>query len=707
MRKDEPAPPPEDDQPSDSSSSSSLHFPTGVETVTPATTSLVPPLPPTQAFPEHCEKLPNGQMPRAEGYDILTLIGRGSFGRVYRARELATGKLVAIKFILQSPGPRWQALLEEVRQHARLDAVRGIVDLKHVEAEADPPYFVMAHADRGSLADRLARERPLPLPEALDLFEQAVEALAYVHAKGLCHCDLKPGNILLDARGKVLLADFGQMQTEGCGASCLGTLFYMPPDQADLRPQPPDPSWDVYALGAVLYVMLTGEQPRFNEEIAHELTNNPDIRGRLERYREWVAIAPMPSAHHHTPGIDTDLIVIIDRCLQLHPRQRYAEAGELLVALQQRRQRRRRRPLVLFALVASLFALFITAFTESRANQEAIDTYETDLTRQLLDSNTASASLIARAIHEQMRQRIASVTSSVTPELARALKARDRPAMEAMLRRMMTTGEGRVSPRFAEATVTNERGQLQAMVRLERVEHDDRTTLALRAIDPATIRTPFTQFSWRDWFSGQGDRHDQTRQQHPPISRTHVSDPYASALDPDGLFVSISVPIRATASDSDPVLGVMEAAILMKEMSRWIREAQISRSGSVVVFDNRHHCVIHTGAEVLPRRGEPSQKALRTKEEQEQFSSLMGSLEHFRDPLVGRDHLGGYVRIRDGVLNWVVLVEHDREQIGAPIQALRKRLGNIGWQSYIVVMLLVGGLWVWLFRVLRHAEHAF
>src|SRR5262249_20092413 len=156
-------------------------------------------------------------------------------------------------------------LLAEVGTIAQLHGVRGIVQLEDVGQAATPPYYVMAYAEQGSLADRLAHG-PLPADHALDLFRQLAEALAYVHAKGIRHCDLKRGNVLLAARGRALLADFGQAHLDSDNSPALGTFFYMAPEQATLKTQLPDTSWDVYALGALLYAMLTGVAPRASEE---------------------------------------------------------------------------------------------------------------------------------------------------------------------------------------------------------------------------------------------------------------------------------------------------------------------------------------------------------------------------------------------------------------------------------------------------------
>ena len=109
------------------------------------------------------------------------------------------------------------------------------------------------------------------MTEALTIFRKVVETLAYVHAKGIRHCDLKPGNILMDARGRPRVADFGQAHLSDDASPSLGTFFYMAPEQADLTQQVADMQLDVHGLGALFYAMVTGEPPRKDPKVRDEL----------------------------------------------------------------------------------------------------------------------------------------------------------------------------------------------------------------------------------------------------------------------------------------------------------------------------------------------------------------------------------------------------------------------------------------------------
>ena len=199
---------------------------------------------------------PPAQVP---GYTLGRQIGAGAFGTVWQAIEQNTGKQVAIKFYTHRRGLDWALLNREVEKLATLHNSRDVVRLLQVGWTAEPPYYVMEYLPQGSLAGRL-QPGPLEPGEAAHLAGGIARALACAHEAGILHCDLKPANVLLDAELAPRLADFGQARLSSEQSPALGTLFYMAPEQADLQATP-DPRWDVYALGALLYHLLVGQPP--------------------------------------------------------------------------------------------------------------------------------------------------------------------------------------------------------------------------------------------------------------------------------------------------------------------------------------------------------------------------------------------------------------------------------------------------------------
>ncbi|MGO9583399.1 MAG: protein kinase domain-containing protein [Acidimicrobiales bacterium] len=264
-------------------------------------------------------------------YLILREVGRGGMGVVYQARHGELGRLVALKMILAgefaSEGQR-QRFHREAELAARVQHPQ-IVQVYEVAVYQGRPYVVLEWCDGGSLADRVLSEG-WPPHSAAGLVATLAEAIAAAHQCGVVHRDLKPSNILLkrssekvDAgplRGVIpKIADFGlalalehKSGLTSTGAT-LGTPEYMAPEQATGASV--GPAADIYALGAMLYELLTGRAP-FRAETALEVV-------QALKFEE--PIAP----HRLRPGLPRDLETIVLKALQKEPSKRYATAGAM------------------------------------------------------------------------------------------------------------------------------------------------------------------------------------------------------------------------------------------------------------------------------------------------------------------------------------------------------------------------------------------
>ncbi len=263
---------------------------------------------------------PQALVLRVPDHDPIDYLGSGTYGEVLLYQERSTGRRVAVKFFTRGGGSlEWQMLQAEVKQLALMGDDPGIIQIKDVEPASQPPFYIMTYAEHGSLAKHLADEGPMPVREALRIFRHTAEALAYVHAKGVRHCDLKPGNVLLDARDRPLLADFGQAHLASDLSPALGTFFYMAPEQANLEPSIADTRWDVYSLGALMYALVTGQPPHEDQAMLQTLHNTASLSRRLQKYRDWVARQPSPAKHRRVKGMDRRLADIIGQCLEIDP----------------------------------------------------------------------------------------------------------------------------------------------------------------------------------------------------------------------------------------------------------------------------------------------------------------------------------------------------------------------------------------------------
>src|SRR4051794_12772561 len=201
------------------------------------------------------------------GYRIESLLGRGGMGVVYRARDLALERNVALKLLapeLAQDVRFRERFLRESRLAASLDhpAIVPIYDAGEVGGRL---FIAMRLVDGTDLKRLLADQGPLEPERALDLLEHVADALDAAHERGLVHRDVKPSNVLVDSRGHCYLADFGlsrRLADHGVGlggARSLGTVDYVAPEQ--IRGEELDARSDLYSLGCLLYECLAGRPP--------------------------------------------------------------------------------------------------------------------------------------------------------------------------------------------------------------------------------------------------------------------------------------------------------------------------------------------------------------------------------------------------------------------------------------------------------------
>ena len=335
------------------------------------------------------------------GYEAQSRLGSGAFGEVWIGTDKKTSRRVAIKFFMHRSGLDWMQLAREVEKLVLLSTDRYVVQLLDVGWESDPPYYVMEYIENGSLEDLLREQGRLNVDDADELFREIAIGLLHAHGKGVLHCDLKPANILLDLDNKPRLADFGQSRLSHEQSPALGTLFYMAPEQADLE-SVPDSRWDVYALGALLYCMLTGSPPHRSEAATGQLDSASGLADRLAKYRKLISAAPAPTEHRRTSGVDRPLADIVDRCLAIDPQRRFPNVQAVIDALNARDTARLRRPLMLIGFVGPTLLLTIMAIFGLRGYERAVKQSEILVTIEAREKNAMTARAAASSIEGEI-----------------------------------------------------------------------------------------------------------------------------------------------------------------------------------------------------------------------------------------------------------------------------------------------------------------
>ena len=254
-------------------------------------------------------------------YSLERELGRGGMGVVYLAREVRLDRRVAIKLLppdLAAQSTLRDRFMREARTAARLSHPY-IVPLHQVDEIDGFVFYVMAYIDSETVAQRVATRGPLAPHEATRVLREVSWALAYAHAQGVVHRDVKPANILLErGTGRAMVTDFGiarivQTGGETAVGEVVGTPEYMSPEQA--AAEPVDGRSDLYSLGIVAHFMLTGQLP-FTAPTAHAV-----LMQHLTK--------PAPPIATLVPGMPRPLAQAIDRCLEKEPARRF-ESGEAL-----------------------------------------------------------------------------------------------------------------------------------------------------------------------------------------------------------------------------------------------------------------------------------------------------------------------------------------------------------------------------------------
>ncbi len=262
------------------------------------------------------------------GYDVVSELGRGGMGVVYRARHRNLKRDVALKMILSGRLAGTQILK---RFHAEAEAVArlqhpNIVQIFEIGSHDDQPFIALEYVEGKNLSE-LVREKPMLPSDAANVVMKLARAMQYAHSKNVLHRDLKPANILMAQDGTPKITDFGLAKqldeidsAKTSTGAIIGTPSYMSPEQAMGLQENVGPATDQYSLGAMMYALITGRPPF--------LSAKP-----LDTVSKVLHQEPLPP-HKMVEGLPRDLETICLKLLQKSPAQRYGNCGELADDLQ-------------------------------------------------------------------------------------------------------------------------------------------------------------------------------------------------------------------------------------------------------------------------------------------------------------------------------------------------------------------------------------
>jgi TolB-like protein/Tfp pilus assembly protein PilF len=257
-------------------------------------------------------------------YKILSKLGEGGMGIVYKAEDTKLGRSVALKFLPHSPGDAdaRKRFVHEAQAASSLEHP-NICSIHEIDETPDGRMFIVMPCYEGEPLQAKIERGPLKLDEAVEIAIQVTSGLAKAHEKGIVHRDIKPGNIFLTSDGLAKIVDFGLAKLSGRTkltrtGTAPGTVSYMSPEQ--LRGGDVDHRTDLWALGVVLFEMLTGETP---------------FRGDYEQAVSYSITSEDPkSVRSLRPDVPVEIERLIEKTLSKNPNERYQKSTELIGALQ-------------------------------------------------------------------------------------------------------------------------------------------------------------------------------------------------------------------------------------------------------------------------------------------------------------------------------------------------------------------------------------
>ena len=670
------------------------------------------------------------------GYKLSAKLGTGAYGEVWVGTNVNTGSKVAIKFFSHESGVNWNLLAHEVEKLVSLATDRYVVQLLEVGWESSPPYYVMEYLEEGSLDQYIDKHHPVDVESAVSVFREIALGLSHAHRKGILHCDLKPANILLDNDQRPRLADFGQSRLSHDQSPALGTLFYMAPEQADMKAVP-DVRWDVYALGALLYCLLEGEPPYRSGDRTREIEQSESLVGRLEMYRSLFTNLPAPSKTLTRTDVDPALREIIDQSLAVSPEDRLSTPQEILNKLDRRDELRRRRRMRTIGIIGPLVLLIVMGVFGSRGYQQSISEAERAVRTRVLESNSWVSRHVARTVEEEINDLFEIIQAeAANPDFInhlselfetnayRELKGAQQSGMKSadLQQALIQTQQNHPVSKHLEDRIAFYIARLKADPARPKLASlfvtDNQGTMMSIAYSASEIQTQSVSrnYHWRTYFHGQPEDLDRAApvDSVSPLTRTQLSTVFQSTTT-KRWKLAVSTPVYAADPESNQIVGVMALTIDLGDFA--FMRNEIQQNQFAVFVDDRdgqrrgmilQHPIMDESAEAAAQLGQQNIKL--SSDQLDDLQTVSGRLNYL-DPVheieSGDEYAGRWIAVPENVRlpapinseqaseesELIILVQERYEAATAPVRALAAQLIVEGVLALLTVLITLFVFW--------------
>ncbi|MEE2844200.1 MAG: hypothetical protein VX761_06805, partial [Planctomycetota bacterium] len=540
------------------------------------------------------------------------------------------------------------------------------------------------------------------------------------------------------------IADFGQSRLSTDQSPALGTLFFMAPEQADLDASP-DPRWDVYGLGAILYTLLEGSAPNRSENDLKKIETSGGLKKRLKSYQATINNAGNPADSMLRSDIDPPLREIIRKCLAVDPQERFSSVRDILDALRHRQTTRDRRPLTILGIFGPILLLAIMTVFSSLWYQQAVADAELAVRERVYESNKWISRHIALSVKDELRNYFDIVeresSQGELPDLITTIlgstglqnihnNRQPWATLTSSQKAFVNDPQRKPLDKFLEARIQHyQQDHVNAEIASLFVVGPNGDMLGI-AFSPDEIRGQQSigrYYGYRNYFHG-GTRdlaQDIESRRISPISNTHLSRAFQSTTT-NKWKIAITTPIYMPANQADPtdpsnrgeLIGIMAVTVNLGDFSS-LKNDNLIENQFAVFIDGRAGSETGGGQ----RRGtilqHPAMDELEsTPDKPFQLSAiqlrglLQGQESLYTDPMGEATNLEKYrgkwiavlqrvetpAAANRGRSNLRILVQESYSQATLPIRELGRKLILEGIFAAAVILIVVSALWFFVIR---------